>query len=225
MVIDSIMRARPYDLVLMDVQMPECDGLAATRAIRAEGIGPGLLPVIALTANAYPEDVAAARAAGMQAHLAKPVVFAQLARALQRWLPTRIVEADQPGAALTARHADPAARASAMARSPQLMARWQERRGEALAAVEAALEAGWLAAPAQVRAGHAEALARLLHKLAGTAAMFGEQALGEAAAALERALSRGAGEEGDLSARARAVLAIAAPPGEEPAVHAAGGGR
>ena len=96
MVIDAVMRARPYDLVLMDVQMPDCDGLAATRAIRAEGIGPGLLPIIALTANAYPEDVAAARAAGMQAHLAKPVVFAQLARALQRWLPTRIVEAGPP---------------------------------------------------------------------------------------------------------------------------------
>jgi signal transduction histidine kinase/CheY-like chemotaxis protein len=86
MEIDSIMRGRPYDLVLMDVQMPDCDGLAATRAIRAEGIGPGLLPVIALTANAFPEDIAAARAAGMQAHLAKPVVFAQLARILQRWL-------------------------------------------------------------------------------------------------------------------------------------------
>ncbi|NJO14142.1 MAG: response regulator, partial [Rhizobiales bacterium] len=77
MVIDSIMRGRPYDLVLMDVQMPDCDGYEATRAIRAEGIGPDLLPIIALTANAFPEDVAAARAAGMQAHLAKPMVLAE----------------------------------------------------------------------------------------------------------------------------------------------------
>ncbi|WP_181443518.1 ATP-binding protein [Porphyrobacter sp. YT40] len=196
MVIDSIMRGRPYDLVLMDVQMPDCDGLAATRAIRAEGIGPGLLPVIALTANAFPEDVAAARAAGMQAHLAKPIVFAQLARALQRWLPTRIVEAEHPGAPVPARvRPDPAARASALARSPRLVARWQARRDEAVAAVRGALEAGWLlssahAAPPAARAGD---LARLLHKLAGTAALFGEPELGEAAAALERALTSGAG--------------------------------
>ena len=93
MVIDSTLRGRPYDLVLMDVQMPDCDGYSATRAIREEGIGPDRLPIIALTANAFPEDVAAAREAGMQAHLAKPVVFADLAHALQRWLPTRIVEA------------------------------------------------------------------------------------------------------------------------------------
>ena len=194
MVIDSIMRGRPYDLVLMDVQMPDCDGLAATRAIRAEGIGPGLLPVIALTANAFPEDVAAARAAGMQAHLAKPVVFTQLARTLQRWLPTRIVEAEQPGAAVPAAAAivDPAARASALARSPRLVARWLERRREAVTAVRAALDAGWLDQPGPPPAEPAAALARLLHKLAGTAAMFGEPGLGAAAAELERALRSGA---------------------------------
>ena len=193
MVIDSIMRGRPYDLVLMDVQMPDCDGYAATRAIRDEGIGPGLLPIIALTANAFPEDIAAARAAGMQAHLAKPVVFAQLARALQRWLPTRIVEA--PAGA----GGPPLSRASALARSPRLVARWQARRHETVEAVRAALQGDGLGAgqagPA-AGAGNREPLARLVHKLAGTAAMFGEPALGECAAALDRALMRGGGEEG-----------------------------
>ena len=201
MAIDAVMRGRPYDLVLMDVQMPDCDGLAATRAIRAEGIGPGLLPIVALTANAYPEDVAAARAAGMQAHLAKPVVFAQLARALQRWLPTRIVEvgqgSGQTGAGGTAPRpiADPAARATALARSPRLVARWQSRRREAIAAVEARLAEGTLVEAGTRGAGGGddgtEHLPRLLHKLAGTAAMFGEPALGIAAAALERALVTG----------------------------------
>ena len=209
MVIDQVMRGRPYDLVLMDVQMPDCDGLAATRAIREEGIGPGLLPVIALTANAFPEDVAAARAAGMQGHLAKPVVFAELARALQRWLPTRIVESagsDAPVARIPLGRAE---RASALARSPRLVARWKARRADAVAAVRAELAAGRLGggAPSGPEAAQdqAEDLARLLHKLAGTAAMFGEPALGRAAGALERALVTG--ESGATCiALARALL-------------------
>ena len=193
MVIDSIMRGRPYDLVLMDVQMPDCDGYAATRAIRAEGIGPGLLPIIALTANAYPEDIAAARAAGMQGHLAKPIVLAQLARALQRWLPTRIVEA--------ATEVRPA-RLSAMALSPGLVERWHLRRAEALAAVREALAQDALAGGDPPP----DALAGLVHKLAGSAAMFGEPALGEAAAALDRALAQDARPE-HRTALAQALLA------------------
>lgn len=195
MVIDSIMRGRPYDLVLMDVQMPGCDGLAATRAIRAEGIGPGLLPIVALTANAYPEDVAAAREAGMQAHLAKPVVFAQLARALQRWLPTRIVEDEAP-----------AARASEVVRSPRLVARWEARRRETIAAVREGLAEGWLAQAEADDAERRATLARLLHKLAGTAALFDEPALGDAAGALERALTSGTPESAPL---AESLLAVA----------------
>lgn len=193
MVIDQVMRGRPYDLVLMDIQMPDCDGLAATQAIRAEGIGPELLPVIALTANAFAEDVAAARAAGMQGHLAKPVVFAQLARALQRWLPTRIVEADQAAAAAPHRApSPPTARASALARSPRLVARWHGRRQEMVDAVQVALDEGWLTAASAPPLGQCDSLTRLLHKVGGTAAMFGEAPLGEAAAALERALVTGA---------------------------------
>jgi PAS domain S-box-containing protein len=202
MVIDSIIRARPYDLVLMDVQMPGCDGYAATRAIRAEGIGPGMLPIIALTANAFPEDIAAARAAGMQAHLAKPLVFADLAWALQRWLPTRIVE--------TAAPAVRPARASAMALSPQLVSRWQQRRGEAVEAVRRALAAGVLAQRGRGRSVNPALtrLAQVVHKLAGSAAMFGEVALGESAAALEAALRPGKAGEG-REALARALLALA----------------
>ena len=61
-----------YDIVLMDVRMPEMDGLAATRAIRAEGGRFAALPIIALTANAFPEDVKICREAGMYDFLAKP---------------------------------------------------------------------------------------------------------------------------------------------------------
>ncbi|WP_197489886.1 PAS domain-containing sensor histidine kinase [Erythrobacter neustonensis] len=222
MVIDQVMRGRPYDLVLMDVQMPECDGLAATRAIRAEGIGPGLMPIIALTANAYAEDVASARLAGMQAHLAKPIDFARLVRVLQRWLPTRIVEDEASGGALSPppRAALPAAaRATALAASPQLIARWQARRAETVAAVETALAGGLLgAARMDGRDGEPpqDSLAFMLHKLAGTAAMFAEPALGSAAAALGHALVQGE-DAARCTALARALLDQARSSGTAPA--------
>ena len=76
------------DLVLMDVEMPEMDGLEATqtlRAIEAEQ-GAGHLPVIALTANAMAEDRARCDAAGMDGYVAKPIVVAQLREELLRLL-------------------------------------------------------------------------------------------------------------------------------------------
>ncbi|HZV85040.1 MAG TPA: response regulator [Brevundimonas sp.] len=88
----------PFDLVLMDVRMPRMDGLEATRRIRAMS-GPARdLPVVAMTADAMPEDVARCLAAGMNGHMAKPVNQATLAvmveRALNGQLPVaRVAEA------------------------------------------------------------------------------------------------------------------------------------
>lgn len=60
-----------YDLILMDLQMPVMDGIEATRAIRAKGLNLET-PIVALTANAFPEDKARCLNAGMNGHLAKP---------------------------------------------------------------------------------------------------------------------------------------------------------
>jgi signal transduction histidine kinase/DNA-binding response OmpR family regulator len=62
-----------YDLILMDVRMPEMDGLTATRAIRAQDGRLKALPIIALTANAFAEDIKQCREAGMSDFLAKPL--------------------------------------------------------------------------------------------------------------------------------------------------------
>ena len=180
--LEAHMRGQGYDLVLMDVQMPGCDGYAATRAIRAEGIRADVLPIVALTANAFPEDIAAARDAGMQAHLAKPLVFSELVATLQRWLPTRIVSSTDDadiGDEMTGESALPA---QSETRSPAITSRWQERRREALDAVNNAVRSG------KLTGRDADELARLVHKLAGTAGMFGEDELGQRAAAFERAL-------------------------------------
>jgi len=63
-----------YDAILMDMRMPEMDGLEATRAIRASGREDAeAIPIVALTANAFDEDVQRSMQAGLNAHLSKPV--------------------------------------------------------------------------------------------------------------------------------------------------------
>ncbi|MCM4077535.1 PAS domain-containing hybrid sensor histidine kinase/response regulator [Paractinoplanes hotanensis] len=77
--------ARDYQLIFMDCLMPEMDGFAATAEIRRQE-GPGRhVPVIALTASALAEDRARCLAAGMDEHIAKPLVPAQVAAALAKW--------------------------------------------------------------------------------------------------------------------------------------------
>ncbi|MBB5711926.1 ATP-binding protein [Sphingomonas xinjiangensis] len=154
----------PFDLVLMDMQMPVMDGLEATRALRRAG---ETLPIVALTANAYADDVAACLAAGMQAHLSKPVQLTQLANVIAHWAPSAApVKAAVPELAI----------------GPALQARFDARKAELLACAEQ-ISAGQRFTDAEI----AE-LRALLHKLAGSAGMFRQMQLGERAAELEDAL-------------------------------------
>ena len=82
-----LIREEEFDLVLMDVQMPVMDGLTAAREIRKlEKPGAGALPILAVSANAMPEDVKQSLAAGMNAHLTKPYNPEALYRSIGLWL-------------------------------------------------------------------------------------------------------------------------------------------
>ncbi len=84
----ELARSLRYDLILMDVQMPEIDGIDATRAIRALP-GMGAVPIVAMTADASTDDRARCFAAGMDDHLGKPVDPDRLFGAIVRWLGER----------------------------------------------------------------------------------------------------------------------------------------
>ena len=166
MVMEARTAGRPYALAFVDVQMPILDGPAATRRLRAEGVTAAELPIVALTANAYADDVAACLSAGMQAHLPKPVTLADLGEAVHQWAVTT-----------------PVGPADTHKLSGGVRERYRARKHDTLVAVDALVRAG------RFTDQELEAVAGLLHKLAGTAAMFGEAALGDRARDLETGIA------------------------------------
>jgi two-component system, sensor histidine kinase len=86
--VQAVQRQR-FDLVLMDLHMPELDGIDATRAIRALAGAPASVPIVALSADAFPEARARCMAAGMDAFMSKPVALAELAALLRGYASTQ----------------------------------------------------------------------------------------------------------------------------------------
>jgi CheY-like chemotaxis protein/HPt (histidine-containing phosphotransfer) domain-containing protein len=175
-----------YAAVLMDMQMPEMDGLAATRAIRED---PTLrdLPIIAMTANAMKADLDACLVAGMNDHITKPIERKALLQTLRRWLPASQKAAFSPGPVAAILDDSPRLDGIDVAGSltrlglefetfRRMLVRFADSQGATIDALRAA-----------VASGDSAAAARHAHAIAGASGNLGAEGLHAAAKALERA--------------------------------------
>ena len=87
----DLVAAQPFDLVLMDIQMPVMDGLTATKLIRADARFRGL-PILAMTAHAMSGDREKSLNAGLNDHITKPISFDQLTMSLLQWMPAKPIK-------------------------------------------------------------------------------------------------------------------------------------
>jgi CheY-like chemotaxis protein/HPt (histidine-containing phosphotransfer) domain-containing protein len=189
-----------YDLVLMDVQMPEMDGLEATRRVRDAGsaVLNHAVPIIAMTAHAMRDDRERCLAAGMDDYVTKPIVPEALAQALDRWLPREPEDAlplDHPPA--DSRPATPTGTGGAEAPTfdaAGMLARLMDDETLARTVVQ-----GFLgdvprlidALRSRLGVGDLAGAVRQAHTIKGASAAVGGEALRAVAAAMEAAAAAG----------------------------------
>ncbi|TVT71828.1 MAG: PAS domain S-box protein [Denitromonas halophila] len=206
--VDRVMRADapPIDVVLMDVQMPEMDGLEATRQIRADARF-AALPIIAMTAHAMADERAQCLAAGMNDHLAKPVDPPLLLATLARWAgrarapdaaPAPTPERGFPDIAGLNVEAGLLRMMGKPALYARMLALFERQHGDCGTQLRS-----------RVAEGDLIGAARLMHTLRGAAGSLGADALADQAAAIEAQAAQGRAPDAEtLDALAQSVAAL-----------------
>ncbi len=202
-------RAHGYDLILMDMQMPKMDGLAAARSIRALP-GHNATPIIALTANAFAEDRQRCLDAGMNGHIGKPVIPTVLATVLGQWLSDLAVPKDETPAC-----DNELSRALVQVPGLSVSAVWRSS-PERLAAYRVELNRfvqvhghDMTQVRERVMAGDHEAANAVVHKLKGIAALIGAWRVAALAGRIMQGLRAGmdAADIAELAANCETELA------------------
>jgi PAS domain S-box-containing protein len=195
------LEAMPYDLVLMDVQMPEMNGLDATRQIRntVSAVLRHDIPIIAMTANAMQSDRENCLAAGMSDFLAKPLTPQALARKLDQWLPKDPAGRDPAAPVNAESDSTPEIKTAAASESQifdsrGLMSRLMDDQNLAQIIIKAFLED----MPKQIdalrnylAAGDVDSALRQAHTIKGASANLGGEALRAVAFKMEDAARNG----------------------------------
>jgi signal transduction histidine kinase/CheY-like chemotaxis protein/HPt (histidine-containing phosphotransfer) domain-containing protein len=187
----AAVQRRRFDLVLMDVQMPEIDGIAATRLIRALPGSVGKVPIVALTANVLPGQSEEYLAAGMEDCLTKPIMQEALVAALARWGAepgpvAAVAHASKPEAPILSEDGPLAPLERSLPQNQFrsiLRAYLADAEGRRIRIVEAAEQ------------GDVAALTRDAHDLASTSGNVGAERLADLARRLEKACRAGATAE------------------------------
>jgi PAS domain S-box-containing protein len=200
-----------YAAVLMDVQMPEMDGLAATRALRGLPTAANL-PIIAMTANAMKADLDACLAAGMNDHVTKPIERKALLQTLRRWLPARAKSSEDTSSSpmVQGRSDVPALDGIDVAGSLARLGLEFETFRRMLLRFADSKDATLEPLRTAVAVADSDAVARHAHAIAGASGNLGADALRAAAKALERAGRNGEKDlailHRDLESRAAVVF-------------------
>jgi two-component system, sensor histidine kinase and response regulator len=200
------LKVKSYPLVLMDVQMPEMDGLEATKHIRDQESGKRHTPIIAMTAHAMKGDKERCLAAGMDDYLSKPLEIEELFSTIERWISSEIpsvenlpseVKPEGIGSIST----EPINLEKAMPRFDYDKAFFNEMLGEFVEHLEERIELLRKALSSQ----NADELARLAHNLKGASANFNAENLNASALELETR-----SKDGDLSGAEELIARIEA---------------
>jgi CheY-like chemotaxis protein/HPt (histidine-containing phosphotransfer) domain-containing protein len=184
--VERVLSGAPLDVVIMDMQMPDIDGLEATRRIRADDRF-RTLPILAMTANASHTDRDACLAAGMDDHIGKPIDLELLVSRLQRLTGQEVSAVPSAGPVVEDRQVE--SLGTVLRRfggDARLFGSLLERFAEDSAGLLDDLAQAWLAADP-------EAAVAVLHSLKGSAGTMGAQRLAARAAEGERAGKAGAG--------------------------------
>ncbi len=187
-VLDALQRS-PYDVILMDVQMPEMDGLEATRTIKAAYATHQQPYIMAITANATQKDRQQCLDAGMDDYLSKPVRFEDLVEALQRSRPRE----STPNQEALSHEETPQDIPAQAVFSPHEL---RHVAGDDQDFIREVLESYLADAPSLITtmrrtlaAGDAPALARAAHSLKSTSMMLGADVLADVCASIERSFA------------------------------------